>query len=90
MMTASGVHPYPDPGQNVVDDETHVRFSTDLIHWSEPVTVYKDGKPFGNHYVAAVSEETDSQPNVANGDAFAFLLNHNGTDVVRYPACFTE
>ena len=90
MMTASGVHPYPPEGQNVVDDETHLRFSTDLVNWTEPVVLYHEGKPFGNHYVAAVSHDNVNQPNVAVGDEISFLLNHNGTDVTRHPAKIVE
>ena len=59
--------------------------STDLIHWSEPEVVYKDGKPWGNHYNAMVSDSREGQPHILTGNTFSILNNHNGTDVMRYP-----
>lgn len=69
-----------------VIDETHLRFSKDMVNWSEPIPLYKDGKPFGNHYIAAVDHSENGQPNVLEGDEFSFLTNHNGTDVLRFKA----
>ena len=48
--------------------------------------VYKDGKPFGNHYNALFPDDTVSAPNVLPSLSFSILNNHNGTDVTRYPA----
>lgn len=75
---------------NVVQDIMEVRTSTDLVNWSEPIAVYKDGKPFGNHYMALVSDCPDHQPNIFKEDSFIALTNHNGTDVMRYPAELIE
>ncbi|MBR2445842.1 MAG: hypothetical protein IKB28_04145 [Clostridia bacterium] len=60
--------------------------SDDLVHWSEPEVVYKDGKPFGNHYNALFPDDRVSAPNVLPTLEFSILNNHNGTDVTRYPA----
>ncbi|MBQ8911802.1 MAG: hypothetical protein IJY89_04460, partial [Clostridia bacterium] len=60
--------------------------SPDMIHWSTPEIVYRDGKPWGNHYNAIVPDDTVSQPNILTSNRFSILNNHNGTDVMRYPA----
>ena len=70
-----------DAGRKVVQIAT----SKDLIHWSKPEIVYKDGMPWGNHYNAIVPDDTVSQPCVLTSNSFSFLNNHNGTDVIRYP-----
>lgn len=67
-------------------DIMEIRTSKDMINWSEPHTVEVDGKVFGNHYMAIVSDDADVQPNIVVGDNFSILTNHNGTDVIRYPA----
>ncbi|MBQ8606013.1 MAG: hypothetical protein IJ408_04690 [Clostridia bacterium] len=59
--------------------------STDLINWTKPEIVYKDGKPWGNHYNAIISDDKESQPCIITTDSFSILNNHNGTDVMRYP-----
>lgn len=58
--------------------------SDDLIHWSEPEVVYKDGKPWGNHYNAIIPEDKVNQPFILNSNSFSILNNHNGMDVIRY------
>ena len=60
--------------------------SEDLVHWSEPEIVYKDGLPFGNHYNAIVPDDKIYQPNILSTNSFSILNNHNGTDVMRYHA----
>jgi hypothetical protein len=60
--------------------------SEDLIHWSEPQVMYRDGLPWGNHYNAIVPDDTTAQPNVLTENTFSILNNHNGTDVDRYSA----
>ena len=71
-------------GSSVIQDEMRMRVSKDMIHWSDVVIAQKDGKPFGNHYVAAVAHGENEQPNVIEGDEFSILTNHNGTDVLRF------
>ena len=63
-----------------------VRASKDMLHWSEPAFVEYEGKPFGNHYLAFVSDALEGQPNKVKDSGFSILSNHNGTDVVRYTA----
>lgn len=68
-----------------IGDYLHLRTSNNLLDWSEPIFIEKDGKKFGNHYNAIVSNATEGQPNVA-GDEFILLTCHNGTDVTLYKA----
>ena len=72
--------------RNMVEDVLEWRTSADLIHWSEPRRIEKDGKPFGNHYMAFVSNDGVSPPNVIDGKDFLILTGHNGTDVLRHEA----
>ena len=59
--------------------------SRDMIHWTVPEIVYKDGMPWGNHYNAMVPDDAVHQPNILSSNRFSLLNNHNGTDVMRYP-----
>ena len=73
------------PGANVGGGKVvQISTSKDLIHWSEPEIVYKDGKPWGNHYNACVPNDTVSQPNILTSNKFSILNCHNGTNVDRY------
>ena len=60
--------------------------SKDLINWSEPEIVYIDGEVFGNHYNAIIPDDDKNQPNILGDNKFSILNNHNGTNVLRYPA----
>jgi len=60
--------------------------SSDLIHWSKPEIVRQNGKPWGNHYNAIVSDSKTGQPFILSKNTFSFLTNHNGTDVLRFQA----
>lgn len=73
-------------GPRLIADIMEVRTSKDMLHWSEPVRVEYEGKTFGNHYMAIVSDDADGQPNIVKEDTFSILANHNGTDVKRYMA----
>ena len=64
--------------------------SKDLVHWSKPELVCQNGKPWGNHYNAIVSDDKTGQPCILSGSTFSFLTNHNGTDVLRFPARLTR
>ncbi len=75
-----GEIPDLDEGARVMQIAT----STDLIHWSTPEVVYKDGKPWGNHYNAIVSDSAIGQPHILRENTFSILNNHNGTDVLRF------
>ncbi len=72
--------------ENYVEDVAYLRTSRDLINWSDAEKVIIDGKPFGNHYVAVVSEDSKNQPCVVEGNCFSFMCNYNGTDVERFRA----
>ncbi len=66
--------------------KTELRTSLDLVGWSEPVGAVRDGKPFGNHYVAVAPTDRESHSNVIKEDSLCFLTNHNATDVMRFDA----
>lgn len=72
------------PGLDGKRKVMQISMSADLIHWTAPEIVYKDGLPWGNHYNAIVSDDPTSQPNWLTSDEFSILNNHNGTDVMRY------
>ena len=63
-------------------DYMEIRTSEDLLSWSRPITVEKDGKKFGNHYHAAISFHGEGDPYTIAGDKFTVLTCHNGTDVL--------
>ncbi|MBR5529061.1 MAG: hypothetical protein IKU57_01160, partial [Oscillospiraceae bacterium] len=84
------VIPSHTPGIKNVKDITQLRFSEDLVNWSEPVYVEYEGKPFGNHYVAAVHNDGITQPHIATTNNISFLTNHNGTDVDHHTAVIVE
>lgn len=46
------------------------------------MTVEHEGKLFGNHYMAMVSDEVKERPNIIVGDTLSILANHNGTNVM--------
>lgn len=71
-------------GVNARGQVMQISISEDLIHWSEPQIMYRDGRPWGNHYNAIVPDDTQAQPCVLTSDRFSILNNHNGTDVDRY------
>lgn len=84
LMTSSAI--VSGNPSSFVADVMELRTSEDMLHWSEPVRVAYNGKPFGNHYMAIVSDEPDTQANIVKGDTLSILTNHNGTDVMRYSA----
>lgn len=74
------------PGLDRKGKVMQIATSKDLIHWSKPELVYQNGLPWGNHYNAIVPDDKENQPNVLASNEFSILNNHNGTDVMRYPA----
>lgn len=82
VMTSTAMFPNT-PFPHMLGDYMHIRTSTDMIEWSEPITVKKGGKHFGNHYHTIVSAAAHGQPNVID-DEFLILTGHNGTDVIAY------
>ena len=74
------------PGEEkLVDDIMRVRTGNSLLEWSEPITVYKDGNEFGNHYVAFANSDDKTQPYILTSNEFSIMTNHNCTDVMNYP-----
>ena len=68
--------------KQICADYMEMRTSSDLVHWSEPVSLEKDGKKFGNHYHAAISLHGAGDPYKITGSEFTVLTCHNGTDVL--------
>jgi len=65
-----------------VSDKMQLRTSKDMLVWSEPIPVEKEGKAWGNHYIALCSMEKTGQPFVIEGTNACILSNHNGTNVL--------
>lgn len=84
LMTSSLIRPKPDGG--MVNPVMEVRESDDMIHWSEPVRLTRNGEIFGGHYAGLYSETDSCQPSVIDRDELLILLNGNGTDVTAYGA----
>ena len=76
--------------KTLLDDTLQMRVGRDLVHWSEPQAVFYEGKRFGNHYHALISDRKEDLPQVLGSNEFSFLTGHNGTDVDRYHARFEE
>ena len=67
--------------EGAIENIVQIRTSKDLINWSEPIDLIKDGKKLGNHYNSIVSCTT-SMPSEID-DEFYFLTCNNGTDVQK-------
>jgi len=74
------------PNGGMVNPIMEVRESEDMLHWSEPVQLTRDGELFGGHYVGLYEGGTEGQTNLIKGDDMVILTNGNGTDVTRYEA----
>lgn len=72
------------PGMDEKRKVMQICVSKDLLHWSEPEIVYRNGAVWGNHYNAIISDDKDMPPNILASNCFSVLNNHNGTDVFRY------
>jgi len=81
IMTYTGVNSNSDV-KNVLTDSVFFRTSFNMIDWSEPMELLRDGKRLGNHYNALVSITKTGYPNVI-GKEFYLLSCHNGTDVKK-------
>ena len=82
LMASSPI--VPDCRTTIVADYLEFRTSGDLLSWSEPVCVEKDGKKFGGHYHGLLSFHAKGAPQVVEGEEFTLTLGSNGTDVVAY------
>ncbi len=91
VMTSSGVNPntYHDPanGKILIKHQLQIHTSTDLIHWSEPIYLSKDGKAFGAHYCAFYPDDETNTFEV-EGNKFICQLGGNGTSVTAYDVEF--
>lgn len=83
IMSSVSVTPGADP---LVDDVMRVRTGSDLLEWSDPIPIIVDGNEFGNHYVAIANRDDKTQTYILTSNEFSILTNHNGTDVLSYPA----
>lgn len=77
-------------GVSYTDKKMWIRTSEDMLNWSDPVMVEKDGEGWGNHYVAITDLGTEGQPYVLKTDKFGVLTNSNGTDVTCYLSKFVK
>ena len=82
LMASSPI--VPDCRTTIVADYLEFRTSRDLLSWSEPVCVEKDGKKFGGHYHGLLSFHAEGAPQIVEGEEFTLTLGSNGTDVVAY------
>lgn len=87
LMASSPVAPKPEDKPReyfagVICDFMQVRTSTDLIHWSEPVSFMDGDHRFGNHYQAIISSHGSGDPAVIPASDFTVMECHNGTDVM--------
>ena len=87
LMTSCPMRPSGDVAE-VIEDVLELRESDDMLHWSEPLRVVKDGNEFGAHYVALFPNGSTGSPFLIPDDDFSVLTNYNGTSVLRWPAKF--
>ena len=73
-----------------VSDKMELRVSKDMLAWSEPIPVFKDGKEWGNHYIALCNREKTGQPFFIEGTKACILSNHNATDVLYHDIEFIK
>jgi len=84
LLSASLTRPKPNGG--MVNPIMKVWESDDMLHWSEPVTLTRDGGDFGGHYCGMYARDTQAQPNIIADDELLILTNGNGTDVTKQAA----
>ena len=89
MMSYSGFNKNgtydPNNGGAVIRRAIELRFSCNLVDWSESAVIKKDDKDFGNHYCAFYPDNTVDNFDIS-GNKFIIQLNGNGTDVMAYDA----
>ena len=79
LMTSSLTRLKPNGG--MVNPIIEIRESDDMVNWSDPIHVTRNGEEFGGHYVGFYSDSCEGQPFVIDGDTLTVLRNGNGTDV---------
>ena len=89
LMSYSMARPKPDGG--MVHHVMEVRESDDLIHWSAPVQLNRDGEPFGGHYVGIYSDAKEGQTFVLTEDKGVVLsCIKNGSDITKCQLTLTK
>ena len=77
----------PKPNGGMVHHVMRVWESDDMIRWSEPVDLTRDGEAFGGHYCGIYGCDESASPSVIDGDTMMILLTKgNGTDVIKQRA----
>ena len=66
----------------LVDDIVSVRMSKDMLSFSEPLALYRNGQRFGDHYSQFVGIDEKLPVGVIDGDEFAVLTNTNASDML--------
>ncbi len=87
LMSSAGVFPNsthdPANGKFLIKHVVELRTSTDLVNWSEPVCLMKDGKEFGSHY-CALYPDNDTDTAETAGNRLILQLGGNGSEVIGY------
>ncbi len=78
------------PNGGMVNPIMEIRESDDMLNWSEPVHITRDGEEFGGHYVGFYSDSDEGNPFDIDGDTLVILRNGNGTDITRCRATIEE
>jgi len=81
LMSSSLTRPKPNGG--MVNPIMEVRESDDMLRWSQPIRMTRNGEDFGGHYAGFYSDSSTGQPFVIDEDTLVILRNGNGTDVTR-------
>lgn len=74
----------------VLDKNVYLRTSCDLINWSEPIRLEKDGEPIKNKYFAILSNELDRQPYHLAGNELSLLSNDTCRTSTHHRIKFTK
>ena len=78
------------PNGGMVNPIMEIRESDDMINWSEPIQMTRDGELFGGHYVGFYSDSDSGYPFDIEEDRLVIFRNGNGTDVTRCLATIEE
>ncbi len=91
LMTSSRVNAntYHDPanGKILIRHQLQIHTSTDLVHWSKPVYLSKNGDDFGAHYCAFYPDD-DTHAFEVEGNKFVCQLGGNGIGVTAHDVEF--
>lgn len=79
----------PAHPERLINRVVELRFSENLLDWSEPIRLEKDGKAFGAHYCSFYSAERERSAAVS-GNKLVLQLCGNGLDVIGYKVDFID